>query len=54
MAYRINAIVEEKEEPLFVTTLSESEFEEQGDIGVEMLVRRWCENRGYTLIDFAI
>lgn len=49
---RIYAIVKEKDTEVYVTTLTDKEFEEAGDIGVEELVQAWCLRRKLTFVDY--
>lgn len=52
---RIYAVVLEQQEHLYVTTLTSRELDDQGDMGVEMLVRDWCDrqNPQLTFVDYA-
>lgn len=52
--YKIFAIVAGKEKPMFVTTLTQREYDEMGEFGIEHLVSDWCEKKSYSYIDFAI
>jgi len=53
-AYRIHALTEEKDTPLFVTTLTGTEFNTLGELGIDELVAKWCEKRKLTYIDFTV
>jgi hypothetical protein len=52
-ATKIYAIVKERDEQLFVCTLSAQEMDDNGDMGIEMLVKAWCERKRLTFIDYA-
>jgi hypothetical protein len=52
---KIYAVVEEKEKPIFVTTLTERDANEMGETGIERMVRDWCDRQypPLTYLDYA-
>ena len=54
MAIKIYAVVKERENHLFVGTLTEREADDLGDYGVELMVREYCEKKSLTFVDYAL
>ena len=52
---RIYAVVEEKEDHLFVASLTPREVDDMGDHGIEQMVQKWCgqQKPPLTFIDYA-
>jgi hypothetical protein len=50
---RLHALVYEREQPVHFATLSEEEIEEEGELGLEMRAKEWCDKHRYTFIDLA-
>lgn len=54
MTRRVYAIVKEKDEQQYVTTLSDQELEDEGDLGIEQIVLAWCLKKKLTFVDYTI
>lgn len=50
----IYAVVKEHSEYQFVCKLSRRDIDDNGDYGIEQIVREWCNRNGLTFVNYAI
>lgn len=51
---RLFAIVQERENKIFVKDVPETEIAELGEFGLELMVSDWCEAHHYTYMDHTL